>query len=115
MTTKQKTGHTPGPWYMCTWAEHLPGAGLPSSVYAGDDDEGPEICRFEKDPMLIEIDIEEHKANAHLAVAAPELLKACQDLVRARKNGGFVTATADGSDPLEGICAAIARATGSEP
>jgi len=76
----QRIVHTPGPWNVYHWAEHHELAGFPSSV-GQDDDLGMEavdICTFKAS----DADKDEQWANAKLIAAAPELLKALQNIVK---------------------------------
>jgi hypothetical protein len=86
--------HTPGPWLHHEGKIHAPGALWIATVVERDDI----------------IDADETEANAALLAAAPELLAA---LVRAERCIRGYTDSSKRECDLDGIRAAIAKATGS--
>ena len=67
------SGHTSGPWWLCTWSIHAESPGEPASICSGDEDEPDDICHFPRTPVLAD---GQNMANAQLIAAAPEMLAA---------------------------------------
>lgn len=90
MVKATEAKHTPGPWRLDNSA--MPGDGWG----ARDDESSIEIARIRHDTFdALEVygrrvrdDYAEHRANARLIAAAPELLEALEDLFRFHVSGG---------------------------
>lgn len=97
---KQKTQHTPGPWYIVNSLN-------PNHSFEIFGADGYHVARFEKDGIETEL------ANARLIAAAPELLEACKEMVRHLEETDFdVCGTPDSL--MNKWKAAIAKATGEK-
>ena len=107
------TQHTPGPWEFFLWADHMPHAGLPSSVgLPCDADDSYTIADFTEEHSA-DISKEEQFANARLIVAAPVMLAA---LERVTLSSSLVNDCKDGQDRniFQACLDAIAQAKGEE-
>lgn len=106
MSPQERGAHTPGPWSIRVDpsfgidVEAPAGRGL---FYVIASNVGG---RTKKDSSGKWTDRSEHKANAHLIAAAPELLEACQQARSMTPDGGHTASVLD---------AAIAKATGTQP
>ena len=101
MKTEQ-VGHTPGPWRY-------------RRTYSNGEEVGCAVMPMGYD--LSTSNLDENEANARLIAAAPELLAACQSLMRAE---GMQRGDRDGctmgeiSQAIDAARAAIAKALGHE-
>ena len=100
-----ETAHTPGPWVACDpelWRDD------PVVVYTdpGDDGNTVEVCEVYSDPASLA----ERDANIRLIAAAPDLLAACEDLLR---RFGFTDwQSVHDAAVIESARAAVAKAKG---
>ena len=106
-----KTKHTPGPWSYDRAPRDYDGAGSPA--YSTITAENGEIVIAEVNDM-----IPSGLANAHLLVAAPDLLDALQMMLGRELMGGDqregLGPDKPGTSPVAKACAAIAKATGGD-
>lgn len=90
MTTTTQTTHTPGPWVIHEW-------GIGDSVIEVNGPDGAQIAEI--DTLRESTETEhvrasgEHRANARLIAAAPDLLAACK-----AADGAFDRIEAQGAD-----------------
>jgi hypothetical protein len=105
--------HTPGPWEI--WYGGFPGDTYFTVGHTGADGSTGVVCEYT--PAVARPE-KELLANAHLVKASPELLAACEELVRALspETGRVVLdATRRELHPLKVMAqAAIARAKGGD-